>query len=107
MKDLARLVEDGKLVVTPPMKHFQEEKLSLALFWHHRLQGFWEENLNHGESLHRNLPQVSATELQSALQCNDRDPVRGHFRGLDHLPPADEFDLPPAVARLREEGSYP
>ena len=49
MKDLARLVEDEKLVVTPPMKHFQEEKLSLALFWHHRLQGFWEENLKRDE----------------------------------------------------------
>ena len=32
MKDLVRLVEEEKLVVTPPMKHFQEEKLSLALF---------------------------------------------------------------------------
>ena len=31
------------------MKHFQEEKLSLALFWHHRLQGFWEENLSRDE----------------------------------------------------------
>lgn len=49
MKDLARLVEEEKLVVTPPMKHFQEEKLSLALFWHHRLQGFWEENLSRDE----------------------------------------------------------
>jgi hypothetical protein len=48
-KKLARLVEEEKLVVTPPMKHFQEEKLSLALFWHHRLRRFWEENLNHGE----------------------------------------------------------
>ena len=46
MKDLVRLVEEEKLVVTPPMKHFQEEKLSLALFWHHRLQEFWEENLS-------------------------------------------------------------
>ncbi|MBT3636831.1 MAG: hypothetical protein HN531_07825 [Opitutae bacterium] len=49
MKDLSRLVEEEKLVVTPPMKHFQEEKLSLALFWHHRLQGFWEENLSRDE----------------------------------------------------------
>ena len=49
MKDLARLVDEEKLVVTPPMKHFQEEKLSLALFWHHRLQAFWEENLNRDE----------------------------------------------------------
>ena len=49
MKNLARLVEEGKLVVTPPMKHFQEEKLSLALFWHHRLREFWEENLSPDE----------------------------------------------------------
>ena len=49
MKDLVRLVEEEKLVVTPPMKHFHEEKLSLALFWHHRLQEFWEENLSSDE----------------------------------------------------------
>ena len=49
MKDLVRLVEEEKLVVTPPMKHFHEEKLSLALFWHHRLQEFWEENLSPDE----------------------------------------------------------
>ena len=49
MKNLARLVEEEKLAVTPPMKHFQEEKLSLALFWHHRLQEFWEENLSPDE----------------------------------------------------------
>jgi hypothetical protein len=49
MKELARLVDDEKVVVTPPMKHFQEEKLSLALFWHHRLQRFWKENLKRDE----------------------------------------------------------
>ena len=49
MKDLVRLVEEENLVVTPPMKHFHEEKLSLALFWHHRLQEFWEENLSPDE----------------------------------------------------------
>jgi hypothetical protein len=27
------------------MRHFQEEKLALALFHHHRLQDFWAENL--------------------------------------------------------------
>ena len=49
MKELARLVEEEKLVVTPPMRPFQEEKLSLALFHHHRLQEFWKENLNKKE----------------------------------------------------------
>lgn len=37
--------EDSQLVVTPPMRHFQEEKLSLALFHHHLLEEFWRENL--------------------------------------------------------------
>ena len=49
MSDLAEHVELGNLVITPPMKHIQEEKLSLALFHHHRLQSFWEENLNQSE----------------------------------------------------------
>jgi hypothetical protein len=30
---------------TPPMRPFQEEKLSLALFHHHILEDFWQENL--------------------------------------------------------------
>ncbi len=38
--------EDSQLVVTPPMRHFQEEKLSLALFHHHLLEEFWRENLS-------------------------------------------------------------
>jgi hypothetical protein len=37
--------EDSQLVVTPPMRPFQEEKLSLALFHHHLLEEFWRENL--------------------------------------------------------------
>ena len=49
MKELAQLVEEEKLVITPPMRPFQEEKLSLALFHHHRLQEFWEENLKSDE----------------------------------------------------------
>jgi len=36
----------GELVVAPPMRHFQEEKLGLALFHHHRLQDFWTEQLS-------------------------------------------------------------
>lgn len=38
-------VEQGMVQLTPPMKAFQEEKLSLALFHHPRLRGYWEENL--------------------------------------------------------------
>ncbi|MCW5549203.1 MAG: hypothetical protein KIT44_09590 [Opitutaceae bacterium] len=35
----------GEVVVAPPMRPFQEEKLSLALFHHHLLQEYWQENL--------------------------------------------------------------
>ena len=38
--------EESELIVTPPMRHFQEEKLSLALFHHHLLGDFWKENLS-------------------------------------------------------------
>lgn len=31
--------------LTPPMRPFQEEKLSLALFHHHALEDYWKENL--------------------------------------------------------------
>jgi hypothetical protein len=37
---------NGEVVVAPAMRHFQEEKLALALFHHHRLQDFWAENLS-------------------------------------------------------------
>ena len=43
---LGLLEEGAPLVVTPPMRTFQEEKLSLALFHHPRLQDFWRENLS-------------------------------------------------------------
>lgn len=33
----------GEVVVAPPMRHFQEEKLGLALFHHHLLQDYWAE----------------------------------------------------------------
>ena len=45
MPKLARVVEQKGVVVTPPMKHVQEEKLSLALFHHHRLEPFWKETI--------------------------------------------------------------
>jgi hypothetical protein len=41
---------NGEVVIAPPMRHFQEEKLALALFHHHLLQDFWAENLS-GRSL--------------------------------------------------------
>ena len=36
----------GEVAITPPMRPFQEEKLSLALFHHHLLQDFWAEALS-------------------------------------------------------------
>lgn len=43
---LEMLKGDSPLAVTPPMRHFQEEKLNLVLFHHPRLAGFWRENLS-------------------------------------------------------------
>jgi hypothetical protein len=40
----------GEVAIAPPMRPFQEEKLSLALFHHHLLQDFWAETLS-GKSL--------------------------------------------------------
>jgi|TARA_B110000037_G_scaffold146860_1_gene165839 hypothetical protein len=39
-------IDTSALVVTPPMRPFQEEKLNLALFHHPRLQDFWREQLS-------------------------------------------------------------
>lgn len=36
----------GEVAIAPPMRHFQEEKLGLALFHHHLLQDFWAEALS-------------------------------------------------------------
>jgi len=38
-------LEDEEVEVTPPMRAFQEEKMSLALFHNKVLQQFWKENL--------------------------------------------------------------
>ena len=35
----------GAVAIAPPMRHFQEEKLALALFHHHLLGEFWAETL--------------------------------------------------------------
>lgn len=49
---------ESQVVVAPPMRPFQEEKLSLALFHHHLLEEFWKENLSKGarELLGRLIP---------------------------------------------------
>ncbi len=36
----------GAVAIAPPMRHFQEEKLALALFHHHLLPEFWAETLS-------------------------------------------------------------
>ena len=36
----------GEVAIAPPMRPFQEEKLSLALFHHHLLQDYWAESLS-------------------------------------------------------------
>lgn len=37
---------EGEVAITPPMRPFQEEKMALALFYHHLLQEFWKETLS-------------------------------------------------------------
>ena len=44
-ENLIRQDHNLQLGLTPPMRPFQEEKLSLALFHHHTLKEFWQENL--------------------------------------------------------------
>lgn len=46
----------GELAIAPPMRAFQEEKLSLALFHHHLLADFWTETLSKGA--HKLLKQL-------------------------------------------------
>jgi len=43
---LFKVIEEGGIQVTPPMKHYHEEKLSLGLFHHPRLQLYWQESLS-------------------------------------------------------------
>jgi len=49
MPAFAQCVETGNLVVTPGMRPFLEEKLSLALLHHPRLEEYWGENLSRQE----------------------------------------------------------
>lgn len=79
---LSIVAAGAPLVVTPPMRPFQEEKLSLALFHHHRLADFWRENLSKGswKLLNRVIPRGWIM-----------DPVR--------LPPNAVLDAPPVGGR--------
>jgi hypothetical protein len=58
MSEFANCVESGNLVVTPGMRPFLEEKLSLALLHHPRLQDYWQENLSKedNELLSKTIP---------------------------------------------------
>jgi hypothetical protein len=55
-KQLIKAKLESVIGLTPPMRPFQEEKLSLALFHHHALEGFWEENLS--QTSHRVLKHI-------------------------------------------------
>jgi len=46
MSALMQAAEQGRIVVTAPMKAFQEEKLNLALLHHHLLTEYWRESLS-------------------------------------------------------------
>ena len=46
MREICQAVERGVVVVSSPMRTFQEEKSALGLFWHQRLESFWRENLS-------------------------------------------------------------
>ncbi|MDR1497389.1 MAG: hypothetical protein LBS59_03090 [Puniceicoccales bacterium] len=53
-------VEAGHVILTPPMKAYQEEKLNLALLHHPALGEYWRENLHptHLETLLRVVPRT-------------------------------------------------
>ena len=44
--DIMEAWASGAVAIAPPMRHFQEEKLALALFHHHLLPDFWAESLS-------------------------------------------------------------
>lgn len=68
---------EAQLSLTPPMRHFQEEKLALALFHHHILEDYWKES----------LPRESYRVLKKVIpQTWVMDPVE--------LPPNAVLDAP-------------
>jgi hypothetical protein len=91
--------EGGEVAIAPPLRHFQEEKLALALFHHHRLQDYWAEALGArtGELLRNLIPQSwvmdPAPLPPSAVLCGP--PVNGR-------PIADWRELAGATQKERD-----
>jgi hypothetical protein len=81
--DILEAWQSGAVVIAPPMRHFQEEKIALALFHHHRLQEFWAESL-------------SASSLKLLRQLIPRSWVMDPAP----LPPGAVLDGPRVGARL-------
>lgn len=50
-RSLDKLLAAGRIRMTPPLHFHLEEKLGLALFWHPRLQAFWQDALSRRERL--------------------------------------------------------
>ncbi|MFP4157667.1 MAG: hypothetical protein ACLFU4_08630 [Opitutales bacterium] len=74
---LLKAGREAQVSLTPPMRHFQEEKLNLALFHHHVLEDFWRES----------LPKASYRILKRVIpQTWVMDPVE--------LPPNAVLDAP-------------
>lgn len=69
---LMEAVERGQVRVSPPMRAFQEEKMSLALFRHPALDAFWRENLAdaHRELLQKIIPATWILEPVEALPAS-------------------------------------
>ncbi len=44
-REILEAWSNGTVAIAPPMRHFQEEKLALALFHHHLLHEYWAESL--------------------------------------------------------------
>ena len=45
-REILEAWQAGAVAIAPPMRHFQEEKLTLALFHHHLLREYWIESLS-------------------------------------------------------------
>jgi len=77
-----KAVEDEDVVISPPMKSYQEEKLNLALLHHHALEDYWRES----------LPKFAWKTLKKIIPRSwVMDPVE--------LPPNAVLDAPPVQGK--------
>lgn len=88
---LARAAECGKVRVLPPMRPFQEEKMSLALFRHPALEAFWREQL--GEENFSVLRKIV--------------PASWIFEPVEDLPASAVLVAPKPMRDWRELGAFP